>query len=129
MRNPNVTRLIVATAQRNKARKISIFVIRSDALALRESRMELRETRGCTQYDCASFVGLRVSMIEHIEDGDRNITLVTIERFAYDFGIILEKLLKGFDDATEVGRYGAIIDLRSLSKEKVFVSYETLRLF
>lgn len=56
---------------------------------------ELREERGWTQVECASYLGFHYSYVGHLESGDKNITLATEEKIAEGFGITLEELFKG----------------------------------
>lgn len=55
----------------------------------------LREERGWTQEQCASYLGFHYSTIGHFESGDRNVTLATLEKIAEGFNITLEDLFKG----------------------------------
>ena len=55
----------------------------------------LREERGWTQQECATYLDFHYSTIGHLESGDRNVTLATLEKIAEGFGITLEDLFKG----------------------------------
>lgn len=55
---------------------------------------ELREERHWTQEECASYLGFHYSTIGHLESGDRNITMKTIDRIADGFGITLGELFR-----------------------------------
>lgn len=56
---------------------------------------ELREERGWTQVQCADYSGFHYSYVGHLESGDKNVTLATIDKIADGFGITLEELFRG----------------------------------
>lgn len=55
----------------------------------------LREERGWTQHECAAFIGMHQSTVAHIESGDRNITMATLDQLVRGFGITFEELFEG----------------------------------
>lgn len=57
---------------------------------------ELRESRGWTQVECASYLGFHPSYLARVELGGKNVTLATIDKIAKGFGVTLEELFKGF---------------------------------
>lgn len=56
---------------------------------------ELRESRGWTQVECASYLGFHPSYLARVELGGKNVTLATIDKIAEGFGVTLEELFKG----------------------------------
>lgn len=56
---------------------------------------ELRESRGWTQVECASYLGFHPSYLARVELGGKNVTLATIDKIAQGFDVTLEELFKG----------------------------------
>ena len=56
---------------------------------------ELRESRNWSQRECATHLGLHHTYVAHIELGQKNMTVSTLEKIASGFGITLEELFKG----------------------------------
>lgn len=55
---------------------------------------DLREARGWTQRECAAYLGFHHTYLAQLETGSKNMTLSTLEKIAYGFGITLGDLFR-----------------------------------
>lgn len=90
-----IVRLSIIYARNPSIASLSVLVMSKSVKKLGLRIKELREERHWTQEECASYLGIHYSTVGHLESGDRNVTMKTLDRIAKGFGITLEELFKG----------------------------------
>jgi len=77
-----------------------VDVTRKDCLRFGQTVRALREAKGWSQEAFAEVVAIHRTYIGGIERGERNPTLITIQRIAHALGVPAWKLLQALDRET-----------------------------